>query len=76
MGIRHITNTASPLFYKQLHVSVFEKSYISFLIAVSLCTCRQSNEEYSGCDSSSYAAFIGLKYSTTQQEYKRVKKNS
>ncbi len=28
------------------------------------------------CDSSSYATFIGLKYSTTQQEYKRVKKNS
>ena len=25
---------------------------------------------------SSYATFIGLKYSTTQQEYKRVKKNS
>nr|WP_302688084.1 hypothetical protein [uncultured Prevotella sp.] len=28
------------------------------------------------CDSSSYATFIGLKYSTTQQEYKRVKKIS
>ena len=48
MGIRHITNTASPLFYKQLHVSVFEKSYILFLIAVSLCTGRRSNEESSG----------------------------
>ena len=27
-------------------ISFFEKSYILFLIAVSLCTCRRSNEEY------------------------------
>ena len=32
MGIRHITNTASPLFYKQLHVSVFEKSYFIIVL--------------------------------------------
>ena len=35
----------SPLYYKQLHLSVF-LSYILFLIAVSLCTGRRSNEEY------------------------------
>ena len=38
MGIRYITNTASSLFYKQLHVSVFEKSYIIIVLQKISCT--------------------------------------
>ena len=47
-----------------------------FLIAVSLYTGVARMRNIQDCDSSSYSTFIGLKYSTTQQEYKRVKKNS
>ena len=42
MGIRHITNTASPLFYKQLHVSVFEKCY--FIIVLQKISCTRQFE--------------------------------
>ena len=36
----------APIQLSYLFDLFFEKSYILFLIAVSLCTCRRSNEEY------------------------------
>ena len=66
--------------------SALRRMYFIFSEAIILLYCSPLQyrsalvvarmSEYSGCDSSSYATFIGLKYSTTQQEYKRVKKNS
>ena len=38
----YITITASPLFYKQLHVSVFEKSY--FIIVLQKISCTRQFE--------------------------------